>query len=202
MIHHLRGRLVEKAPTHCVIECGGVGYFVNISLTTFERLPAEEAVHLHTHLVVREDAQLLYGFAEPAERQLFLALLGVSGVGANTARMILSAMDPHAATLAIQSGDVAAMKRVKGIGAKTAQRIIIDLQDKLGGLAGALPDAVTGLSGNFSAPGNIARSEALTALLTLGFDKARCERVLDQIIKDSPDAPPVEGLIKMALKQL
>ena len=202
MIHHLRGRLVEKAPTHCVIECGGVGYFVNISLTTFERLPGDEAVHLHTHLVVREDAQVLFGFAEPAERELFLALLGVSGVGANTARMILSAMDPQAAAQAIQSGDVAAMKRVKGIGAKTAQRIIIDLQDKLGGLSGGGTDPVIGLSGNFSAPGNIARTEALTALLTLGFDKARCERVLDQIIKESPEAPPVEGLIKMALKQL
>lgn len=202
MIHHLRGRLVEKAPTHCVIECAGVGYFVNISLTTFERLPGDEAVHLHTHLVVREDAQVLFGFAEPAERELFLALLGVSGVGANTARMILSAMDPQAASQAIQSGDVATMKRVKGIGAKTAQRIIIDLQDKLGGLSGGGSDPVTGLSGNFSAPGNIARTEALTALLTLGFDKARCERVLDQIIKESPEAPPVEGLIKMALKQL
>ncbi len=200
MIHHVRGRMVEKAPTHCVIECNGVGYFVNISLTTFERLPADEAVLLYTHLVVREDAQILYGFAEPAERALFLALLGVSGVGANTARMILSAMDPHAAAQAIQSGDVDAMKRVKGIGAKTAQRIIIDLQDKLGMDAAAV--AQRGTSPNFSAPGNIERTEALTALLTLGFDKVRCERVLDQIIKDSPEMPPVEGLIKFALKKL
>lgn len=202
MIHHLRGKLVEKAPTHCVIECGGVGYFVNISLTTFERLSSDENVHLHTHLVVREDAQVLYGFSEVAERTLFLALLGVSGVGASTARMILSAMDPRTAQEAIQTGDVNAMKRVKGIGAKTAQRIIIDLQDKLGALDAFKvgPDKTSGTKITYT--GNIERAEALTALLTLGFDKARCERILDQTIKESPETPPVEVLIKMALKNL
>lgn len=202
MIHHLRGKLVEKAPTHCVIECGGVGYFVQISLNTFERLPADEAVLLHTHLVVREDAQLLYGFAETAERELFLALLGVSGVGANTARMILSSMDVATATQAIQSGDVAAMKRVKGIGAKTAQRIIIDLQDKMGGLSPPGSGGDSADSGYLSTPHNNVRFDALTALLTLGFDRARCEKTLDQILSDSSETPAVETLIKLALKKL
>jgi len=195
MIHHLRGRLVEKQPTHAIVECGGVGYHVHISLTTFERLGTGEDITLLTHLVVREDAQLLYGFADAAERELFLALLGVSGVGASTARMILSAMDAATATAAIQSGDVAAMKAVKGIGAKTAQRIIVDLQDRLG----ASPAAV----GKMAPAGhNNARTDALTALTTLGFDRARCERTLDAIISESSAELPVEGLIKLALKRL
>jgi Holliday junction DNA helicase RuvA len=195
MIHHLRGRLIEKQPTHAIVECSGVGYFVHISLNTFERLGTGEDITLLTHLVVREDAQLLYGFADAAERELFLALLGVSGVGASTARMILSAMDAATATAAIQSGDVAAMKAVKGIGAKTAQRIIVDLQDRLG----ASPEAV----GTMAPVGhNNARTDALTALTTLGFDRARCERTLDAIISESPAALPVEGLIKLALKRL
>ena len=135
MIHHLNGRLVEKTPTYAVIECGGVGYQVHISLTTFERIGSNENIVLHTHMVVREDAQLLYGFSHPEERELFLLLIGVSGVGANTARMVLSAMDPETARQSIQTGDVDAMKSVKGIGAKTAQRIIIDLQDKVGAVS-------------------------------------------------------------------
>ena len=118
MIHHLRGRLVEKTPTYAVVECGGVGYQVHISLNTFEQLGNEESVMLHTHMVVREDAQLLYGFSQPEERTMFLLLLGVSGVGASTARMILSAMNVDQAAQAIQFGDVNAMKSVKGIGAK------------------------------------------------------------------------------------
>lgn len=197
MIHHLRGRLIEKQPTHAVVECSGVGYFVHISLTTFERLGSGEDLMLLTHLVVREDAQILYGFADAEERELFLALLGVSGVGASTARMILSAMDAQTARAAIQSGDVNAMKAVKGIGAKTAQRIIVDLQDRLGNeTPGGSVRKVAG-EGH-----NNARTDALTALTTLGFDRARCERTLDSIISESPSALPVEGLIKLALKRL
>ena len=197
MIHHLRGRLIEKQPTHAVLECAGVGYLVHISLTTFERLGSGEDLMLLTHLVVREDAQILYGFADAEERELFLALLGVSGVGASTARMILSAMDAHTARAAIQSGDVNAMKAVKGIGAKTAQRIIVDLQDRLGNeTPGGSVRKVAG-EGH-----NNARTDALTALTTLGFDRARCERTLDTIISESPSALPVEGLIKLALKRL
>jgi Holliday junction DNA helicase RuvA len=198
MIHHLRGRLVEKTPTYAVIECAGVGYQVHISLHTFQQLGQEESVLLHTHLVVREDAQLLYGFAHPEERELFLMLLGVSGVGANTARMILSSMDPNSARNAIQQGDVNAMKSVKGIGAQTAQRIIIDLQDKVG----ALSSADASFLSTVKASGNNSRQDALVALTTLGFDRNRCEKTLDQILKDSPALDTVEDLIKHALKRL
>ncbi|MDG2208571.1 MAG: Holliday junction branch migration protein RuvA [Flavobacteriales bacterium] len=198
MIHHLRGRLVEKTPTYAVVECGGVGYQVHISLTTFEQIGSDENIMIHTHLVVREDAQLLYGFAQPEERQLFLALIGVSGVGANTARMVLSAMNADTACQAIQQGDVDAMKRVKGIGAKTAQRIIIDLQDKLGAISVAGSNAVSGASG----ANNKVRQDALIALTTLGFDRARCEKTLDQILGESTESNTVETLIKIALKRL
>jgi len=198
MIYHLRGRLAEKTPTYAVVECGGVGYQVHISLNTFEQLGNDENVMLHTHMVVREDAQLLYGFSQPEERSMFLLLLGVSGVGASTARMILSAMNVDQAAQAIQSGDVDAMKSVKGIGAKTAQRIIIDLQDKLGAIDAPAMPAARGAQGGH----NNSRQEALIALTTLGFDRTRCEKTLDQIMKDSPDMTAVEDLIKHALKRL
>ena len=198
MIHHLHGRLVEKHPTHVVVECGGVGYFVAISLTTFDQLGDHELVKIHTHMVVREDAQLLYGFAMESERTLFLLLLGVNGVGANTARLILSAMDPDTAAAAIASGDVDAMKRVKGIGAKTAQRIIVDLQDKVeagsasseGSLASASPSH------------NRMKDDALGALTSLGFDKAKCNAVLDELLASQGDSASLEGLIKAALREL
>ncbi|MDA0569435.1 MAG: Holliday junction branch migration protein RuvA, partial [Bacteroidetes bacterium] len=132
MIYHLNGRLIEKHPTHVVIECGGVGYLVSISITTYEALTDDESIFLNTYMVVREDAMTLYGFATQEERRMFLLLIGVSGVGANTARLILSAMNPAKTTEVIASGDSDTMKKVKGIGAKTAQRIIIDLQDKVG----------------------------------------------------------------------
>ena len=198
MIHHLNGRMVEKTPTYAVIECGGVGYQVHISLTTFERIGSEEHVLLHTHLVVREDAQLLYGFSHPEERELFLLLIGVSGVGANTARLILSAMDPDTARQSIQMGDVDAMKAVKGIGAKTAQRIIIDLQDKVGASNGVDPSVK---SPSLNVHNNV-RQDALIALTTLGFDRSRCEKTLDQILSESNETMAVEYLIKSALKRL
>ncbi|HBP44855.1 MAG TPA: Holliday junction branch migration protein RuvA [Flavobacteriales bacterium] len=198
MIHHLRGRLVEKTPTFAVVECSGVGYQVHITLNTFNQLGKEENVMLHTHLVVREDAQLLYGFSQPEERSMFLLLLGVSGVGASTARMILSAMNVDQTSQAIQSGDVNAMKSVKGIGAKTAQRIIIDLQDKLG----AIDSSALSSSGGLQSGHNNLQQEALIALTTLGFDRGRCEKVLGQIMKDTQEMTAVEDLIKHALKRL
>ena len=164
MIHHLHGRLVEKHPTYVVVECGGVGYYVAISLTTFDQLGEDELVKIHTHMVVREDAQLLFGFASEAERTLFLLLLGVNGVGANTARLILSAMDPDTASAAIASGDVDAMKRVKGIGAKTAQRIIVDLQDKVGAVS-------TGRAGRRGNPRSSAMSRASRIELDAYFER-------------------------------
>ena len=193
MIHHLRGRLIEKTPTYAVVECGGVGYQVHISLNTFEQLGNEESVMLHTHMVVREDAQLLYGFSQPEERSMFLLLLGVSGVGASTARMILSAMNVDQAAQAIQSGDVNAMKSVKGIGAKTAQRVVIDLRDKVLGL---VEDS------DFSAPvSNTNRDEALSALEVLGYQTKACIKVLDGLLAVDPEMN-VERLIRNALNKL
>ena len=170
---------------------------VLISLTTFETIPDQEDIFLHTHLVVREDSQTLYGFASIEERKLFLLLVGVSGVGANTARMILSAMDSATASEVIASGDVDSMKKVKGIGAKTASRIIIDLQDKVGVDTGS-----TGTLSKISSPHNTIKKEALTALTSLGFDKKRVEKVLDVTIQRSEGAIALEGLIKQALKEL
>ena len=197
MIHHLHGRLVEKHPTHVIIDCSGVGYLVLISLKTYETIPDQEDIFLHTHLVVREDAHTLYGFATVEERKLFLLLIGVSGVGANTARMILSAMDSSTAVEVISSGDVDSMKKVKGIGAKTASRIIIDLQDKVGVATGA-----SGTLSEISSPHNTIKNEALLALTSLGFDKKRVDKALDGIIQRSEGALSLEVLIKLALKEL
>ena len=197
MINHLHGRLVEKNPTHVVVECGGVGYMALISLTTFENIPDQEDIFIHTHLVVREDSQTLYGFASVEERKLFLLLIGVSGVGANTARMILSAMDSATTSEVIASGDVDAMKKVKGIGAKTASRIIIDLQDKV-----AVETGSSGTLSEISSPHNTIKKEALMALTSLGFDKKRVDKALDGIIQRSDGAVALEVLIKQALKEL
>jgi len=197
MIYHLNGRLIEKHPTHVVIECGGVGYLVSISLTTFETLSDDESIFLNIYMVVREDAMTLYGFATQEERKMFLLLIGVSGVGANTARLILSAMDPAKTTEVISSGDSDTMKQVKGIGAKTAQRIIIDLQDKVGLETGG-GEGTTEISSRH----NTLKNDALEALSTLGFDKARVEKTLSRIIEKSDSEYSLEVLIKQALKEL
>jgi Holliday junction DNA helicase RuvA len=168
---------------------------------TFDQLGSEEEVKLFTHAVIREDAHTLYGFSDRSERGLFLALIGVSGVGASTARMVCSAMHPEDARLAIQSGNVEAMKGVKGIGSKTAQRIIVDLQDKLGTAQGA--EAATGASGRAGTHvRNTSREDALVALTTLGFDRTRCGKVLDQILIESTSELALESLIKKALQLL
>jgi len=197
MIHHLNGRLIEKHPTHIVIECGGVGYLVSISLTTFEALSNDETLFINIHMVVREDSQTLYGFATKEERSMFLLLISVSGVGANTARLILSAMDSATASEVIASGDVDAMKKVKGIGAKTAQRIIIDLRDKVGVLTGG-----GGVKSEISSLHNTVKNEALMALTTLGFDKSRVEKTLEQILDKTEIDYSLEALIKQALQKL
>ena len=197
MIYHLNGRLIEKHPTHVVIECGGVGYLVSISLTTFEALPNDETLFLNIHMVVREDSQTLYGFATKEERSMFLLLISVSGVGANTARLILSAMDSATASEVIASGDVDAMKKVKGIGAKTAQRIIIDLRDKVGVSTGG-----GGVKSEISFQHNTVKNEALMALTTLGFDKSRVEKTLEQLLDKADNDYSLEALIKQALQKL
>ena len=194
MIHHLSGRLIEKSPTHAVIECSGVGYFVNITLTTFTALGDDENVKIFTHMVVREDAHTLYGFHEKAERATFLKLISVSGVGANTGRMILSSLSSTEVKNAILSADVNLIKSIKGIGAKTAQRIIVDLQDKIG--------EVEGSTEKISVGGNTVKIEALTALSSLGFDNTKANKTLEAILTKQGSQLSVEELIKQALKMM
>ena len=194
MIHHINGRLVEKAPTHAIIEAGGVGYFINISLLTYSKLKATEACMLYTHLSVKEDSHTLYGFAEKTEREIFRKLISVNGVGATTARIMLSSLTSDEITAAIISGDVETLKSIKGIGTKSAQRIIVDLKDKLGKIEGLEENILT-----FN--NNTHKDEALSALLALGFTKNVVEKVLIKVLKAQPDLD-VEGLIKGALKNL
>jgi Holliday junction DNA helicase RuvA len=193
MINHLTGKLVEKNPTYVVIECGGVGYFVNISLNTFTSLPDEEHLRLFTHLQVREDAHTLYGFHTVAEREIFRLLISVSGVGSSTARTMLSSMTPAQVRDAIASGDVPAIQAVKGIGAKTAQRVILDLRDKV--LKIYELDEVSPESGNTN------KEEALSALEVLGFARKSAEKAVDAVLRQDPSLS-VEGIIKSALKNL
>ena len=195
MINHLQGRLVEKSPTHAVIDCGGVGYLLHISLHTFGRLGADENCKLFTHMVIREDAHHLFGFADEDERDVFRKLISVSGVGATTGRMILSSLSPMEVKEAIFNQEVALIQGVKGIGAKTAQRIIIDLQDKMfTGDPAELEKVKTG--------GNTLKTEALSALSSLGFDKKKAEKTLEKLLTQEADNIGLEQLIKLALKQL
>lgn len=193
MITHIQGKLVEKNPTHVVIECNGVGYFINISLTTYSQIPNQENVKLFTHLHVREDAHTLYGFFQKAERAIFRLLISVSGIGTSTARTMLSSLTAEKVCEAIGSADVATIQSVKGIGAKTAQRVIIELKDKVLKLYDL---EEVSMSQN-----NTNKEETLSALEVLGFARKQSERVLDKIIKEMPNGS-VEELIKLALKNL
>ncbi|SHG13006.1 Holliday junction DNA helicase subunit RuvA [Salegentibacter echinorum] len=193
MIHHLKGQLVEKNPTYVVISCGGVGYMVNISLHTFSLLPDAEDITLYTHLQIKEDAHTLYGFFQKSEREIFRLLISVSGVGTSTARTMLSSLEPNQVKEAIAHEDVATIKSVKGIGAKTAQRVILDLKDKI--------LKVYGEDEIFVPQDNTIKEEALSALETLGFASKQATRVVDKIVKDSVN-PSVESIIKQALKNL
>ena len=193
MIAHVQGKLVEKTPTDVVIDCGGVGYHINISLHTYSLLPASDHLKLFTHLLVREDAHTLYGFVEKSERELFKLLISVSGIGASIARTMLSSLDPKQIIQAIAVSDVATVQSIKGIGAKTAQRVILDLKDKIVKIYDI--DEIS-LSQN-----NTNRDEALSALEVLGFVRKASEKVVDKIVSQTPDAT-VEIIIKQALKNL
>lgn len=193
MITHIRGRLVEKSPTGVVIDCNGVGYFIHISLHTFSQITEDESIKLLTHLQVKEDAHQLYGFATSTERQIFRLLISVSGIGTNTARTMLSSLTPQQVREGIASEDVALIQSVKGIGLKTAQRVIIDLKDKV--LKVFDMDEIPAVSNNTS------KDEALSALEVLGFAKKQSERVVGKILANTPNAS-VEQLIKEALKNL
>ena len=193
MITQLRGRLVEKSPTSVVIDCQGVGYLVNISLYTFGQLTDEENIQLFTHLQVREDAHTLYGFTTDLERQLFRLLIGISGIGANTARTMLSSLSPSEIGQAIQGEQVDVIQSVKGIGAKTAQRVVIELRDKI--------QAVVADAGIPAVSSNTNKEEALSALVVLGYQTKSCVKVIDELL--SMDAEmSVERLIRNALNKL
>jgi Holliday junction DNA helicase RuvA len=193
MYEFIRGAVADLNPAGVVVDAGGIGYFVNISLNTYSKISGKQEVHLHLHQVVREDAHVLYGFAEKRERELFRNLISVSGVGASTAIMMLSSLNPDEITAAIVSGNADVLKAVKGIGAKTAQRIIIDLKDKLG----KMPDSGQILISS----DNTLRNEALSALVMLGFAKKDADKTVSKIINDNPEAT-VESVIKTALKRL
>ncbi len=193
MITHIQGKLVEKNPTDLVVEASGVGYLLNISLHTYSKIPNSELVRLYTHLQVREDSHTLYGFMEKSEREVFRLLISVSGIGASTARTMLSSMTPKQVSEAIASGDVATIQSIKGIGAKTAQRVIIDLKDKI--LKTFDIDEVS------ISQSNTNKNEALSALDVLGFTRKQTERLVDKIINADPEIN-VENIIKQALKNL
>ena len=193
MIAHIQGKLVEKNPTDVVIDCGGVGYHINISLHTFSLLPNSDQIKLFTYLQVKEDAHTLFGFFEKSEREIFKMLLSVSGIGASIARTMLSSLEPKQIIQAIASGDVGTVQSIKGIGLKTAQRVILDLQDKVLKLYDL--DEVSMVLNNTN------RDEALSALEVLGFVRKTSEKVVEKIIKEDPDAS-VESIIKKALKSL
>ncbi len=195
MITHLEGRLVEKTPTYIVIDCNGVGYWVNISLNTFSQLPDSERVKVYTYLQVKEDAHTLFGFFDKSERELFTLLISVSGVGAATARVMLSSLSPTQLRSAIINNEVRTIQSAKGIGAKTAQRIILDLREKVLKLSEdptlpALPQ------------GQPHKEEALAALEVLGYPRKTAEGVVGKILSQSSEELSVEQLIKQALKQL
>ncbi len=191
MINHLHGKLIEKNPASIIIECSGVGYFVNISLNTYSKIGNSEDVRILTHVQITEDAHTLYGFADEEERKLFRLLITVSGVGCNTARMMLSSMTVVEIETYILQDDSTKLKSIKGIGEKTALRIILELKNKLR-KEGHVPAA--------NSPLRI-KDEAVSALITLGFTRNSVDKTLDTLLKTSPSAT-VEDLIKQALKAL
>ena len=193
MFNHFVGRIIEKSAAHVVIECGQVGYYLNISLTTYGQIGDAKEIKLLVHAVYREDAQLLFGFFTSVEKDVFLLLLSVSGVGANTARMILSALRPNEAIQAISNGDSGMLQRIKGIGAKTAQRIVIDLRDKVGGVS-STKDVGNEVSSSV-------RDEAIQALIVLGFSRQSVERIVSSILAKEGDQN-LEEVLRIALSQL
>lgn len=193
MITQLHGRLIEKYPTHVVIDCNGIGYEVHISLHTYGQLGTEENIRLFTHLQVREDAHTLYGFYQPAERSIFRLLISISGIGASIARTMLSSMTPEEIQHAIVQENLGAIKAVKGIGLKTAQRVLIELKDKILTVAGM--DEIPAFKSN------TIKEETLSALEVLGYSRKASEKIVDKLIQGEPDSS-VEGLIKSALNKL
>ena len=199
MIEYIRGELTELTPAMATVEVGGVGYGLNISLNTYSAIQGKKEVRLYVYEAIREDAHVLYGFVNRKERELFELLISVSGVGTNTARMVLSSLSPAELCNCISTGNERVIKSVKGIGLKTAQRIIVDLRDKIValGIAEEIP-----AGGAMAAPvNNAVKDEAVSALTMLGFAPAPSQKVVVQILTEQPDAP-VELVVKLALKQI
>jgi holliday junction DNA helicase RuvA len=199
MYAFITGKTAHLQPTSVLIENQGIGYLVHISLYTYSAIKDQSEVRLYTHVVIKNESQAsslfsIYGFADEKERNLFLDLVSVSGVGNSTAQLILSSFSPDELISVIASGNAPQLQKVKGIGQKTAQRVIIDLKDKFG--KGLDPDKI------ISSSGNTTRTEALSALLTLGFSRAQAEKVLDRVMKDSGSGASVEKLIRMSLALL
>jgi holliday junction DNA helicase RuvA len=193
MITQIKGKLVEKNPTQVVVDCNGIGYEINISLNTFSSLSSDENIKLFTHLQVREDAHILYGFYTILERAVFRLLISVSGIGASTARTMLSSLTPSEIQQAIGTEDVATIQGVKGIGLKTAQRVIIELKDKIKILQGGEEIPVH--------KSNTIKEETLSALEVLGYSRKASEKIIDNLIQGNPDST-IEDLIKAALNKL
>ncbi|NIJ44006.1 Holliday junction DNA helicase RuvA [Wenyingzhuangia heitensis] len=193
MITHLKGKLVEKNPTYAIVECSGVGYFLNISLNTYSQIPDSELVTLYTQLIVKEDSHTLYGFTSTLEREIFKLLISVSGIGPSIARTMLSSLTTEEIQKALVTENVAVIQGVKGIGIKTAQKVIIELKDKI--------VKTYDMEETSALVNNSAKEEALSALEVLGFVKRQAEKVVTSILKETPDLS-VEKLIKLALKKL
>ncbi|WP_270438797.1 Holliday junction branch migration protein RuvA [Bacteroides bouchesdurhonensis] len=201
MIEYLRGEIAELSPATAVIDCNGVGYMANISLNTYSAIQGKKNCKLYIYEAIREDAYVLYGFAEKQERELFLLLISVSGIGGNTARMILSALSPAELVNVISTENANLLKTVKGIGLKTAQRVIVDLKDKIKTM-GTITASGGASVGMLSSPANVeVQEEAVAALTMLGFATAPSQKAVFAILQEEPDAP-VEKVIKLALKRL
>lgn len=198
MIEYIKGELTELTPAMAVVECHGVGYGINVSLNTFSAIQGKQEVKLFIYEAIREDAHVLYGFATKQERELFLLLITVSGIGGNTARMILSALSPNELCNVISSGNDKLLKTVKGIGLKTAQRIIVELKDKIASTGITEAETVSSISASVNAE---IYEEAVAALVMLGFAQAPTHKAVASILKAEPDAT-VEQVIKLALKML
>lgn len=199
MYDYLRGLVAELTPTYAVVECGGVGYMVSISLQTYTALEGRSEALVYVHYIVREDTQQFYGFATRSERDIFRLLIGVSGVGGGTARMILSTYTPSELANIISTENAVLLKNVKGLGLKTAQKIIVELKDKVVGIGSG--DSSMGVVQPMVASSSEVYDEALAALGMLGFGKAASEKVVRRVLKENP-AAEVESVIRMALKQL
>ncbi|RLD99774.1 MAG: Holliday junction branch migration protein RuvA [Bacteroidetes bacterium] len=191
MYEYIEGEFVEKSPAHLIVQAGHMAYYIHISVFTYSQVSSQTSGRIYLHFVVREDAQILYGFGGREEREIFRMLISVSGVGANTSRLILSSLSPDEISQAILAGNVSILQGIKGIGAKSAQRIIIDLKDKLGKGAG--------IDELFFSQDNTSRDEALSALVALGFPKKTIEKTVTRILSEQPELS-VEEVVKAALK--